>query len=74
MEPLNDRLGRVRAPTLVVAGSLDPLGQGRAAAIAAGIPGARLEILADAGHAPHLERPTRFRDLALAFLEEDPAA
>jgi 2-succinyl-6-hydroxy-2,4-cyclohexadiene-1-carboxylate synthase len=74
MEPLNDRLGRVRAPTLVVAGGLDPLGQGRAAAIAAGIPGARLEILADAGHAPHLERPTRFRDLALAFLEEDPAA
>jgi 2-succinyl-6-hydroxy-2,4-cyclohexadiene-1-carboxylate synthase len=74
MEPLTDRLREVRAPTLVVAGSLDPLGHDRAAAIAAGIPDARLATMADAGHAPHLERPSRFRDLALAFLEEDPAA
>jgi 2-succinyl-6-hydroxy-2,4-cyclohexadiene-1-carboxylate synthase len=74
MEPLRDRLGDVRAPTLVVAGALDPVGHGRAASIAAGIPGARLETIAEAGHAPHLETPTRFRDLALAFLEEDPAA
>ena len=74
MEPLHDRLGGVRAPTLVIAGALDPTGRGRAEAVAAGIPGARLEIVAEAGHAPHLETPTRFRDLALAFLEEDPAA
>jgi 2-succinyl-6-hydroxy-2,4-cyclohexadiene-1-carboxylate synthase len=74
MEPLHDRLGLVRAPTLVVDGALDPVGHDRAASIAAGIPGARLETITEAGHAPHLESPTRFRDLALGFLEEDPAA
>lgn len=74
MQPLHDRLAEVRVPTLVIAGNLDPTGRARAAAVAAGIPGARLEIIADAGHAPHLETPARFRSLALAFLKEDSAA
>jgi len=74
MAPLHDRLGEVRAPTLVLAGALDPAGCARADAIAAAIPHARLVVLADAGHTPHLEAPTAFRSLALAFLEEEPAA
>lgn len=74
MEPLNGSLGEVRAPTLVIAGALDPVGHGRAESIVAGIPGARLATIAEAGHAPHLETPTRFRELAATFLEEDPAA
>ena len=74
MEPLHERLGRVAAPALVIAGALDPTGRARAEAVAAGIPGARLEIVAGAGHAPHLETPTTFRSLALAFLKEDSAA
>ena len=74
MEPLHDRLGEVRAPTLVIAGARDRAGCERAVAIAAGIPGARLETITEAGHAPHLETPNRFRRLALTFLEEDPAA
>lgn len=74
MEPLHDRLAEVRAPTLVIAGALDPAGRERAEAIAASIPGARLEVVAGAGHAPHLETPTIFRSLALEFLQEDPAA
>jgi 2-succinyl-6-hydroxy-2,4-cyclohexadiene-1-carboxylate synthase len=74
MEPLFDRLAEVVAPTLVIAGALDPAGRSRAEVVAAGIPGARLEVIASAGHAPHLETPTRFRSSVLAFLQEDPAA
>lgn len=74
MEPLHERLAGIRTPTLVIAGALDPTGRARAEAVAAGIPGARLETLAGAGHAPHLEAPTIFRSLAVAFLKEDSAA
>ena len=74
MEPLDGRLGDVGAPTLVIAGERDAVGLDRAAAIAAGIPAARLVTIPAAGHTPHLETPARFRALALAFLEEDPAA
>jgi len=74
MEPLHDRLATIRTPTLVIAGALDPTGRARAEAVAAGIPGARLEIVSCAGHAPHLETPTTFRSLVTAFLKEDSAA
>ena len=74
MEPLVDRLADVAAPTLVIAGALDPAGRSRAEVVATGIPGARLEVIAAAGHAPHIETPTDFRSRVLAFLQEDPAA
>ncbi|MEX2183335.1 MAG: alpha/beta fold hydrolase [Chloroflexota bacterium] len=74
MEPLHDRLGAVTAPTLVLAGALDPIGRPRAERVAAGIPGARLVVVDGAGHAPHLEQPALFRRLALDFLQEEPAA
>jgi len=74
MQPLHERLAEVQAPTLVIAGALDPTGHARATSVAAGIPGARLEVVAGAGHAPHLETPATFRSLALAFLKEDSAA
>jgi 2-succinyl-6-hydroxy-2,4-cyclohexadiene-1-carboxylate synthase len=74
MEPLHDRLGSVTSRTLVIAGGLDPTGVERAEVVAAGIPGARLEVVAGSGHAPHLETPDAFRSLVLAFLKEDPAA
>lgn len=73
MEPLYDRLAAIRAPTLVIAGALDPIGRDRAEAVAACIPGARLEIVGGAGHTPHLETPAIFRSLALDYLMEDPA-
>ncbi len=73
MGPLHGRLAEVAAPTLVIAGERDTVGLGRATAIAAGIAGARLVTIPGAGHTPHLETPTRFRELAIAFLEE-PAA
>jgi 2-succinyl-6-hydroxy-2,4-cyclohexadiene-1-carboxylate synthase len=73
MDPLHDRLGELEAPTLVIAGSLDPA-RHRAEEVAAGIPGARLAVIDGAGHTPHLERPDAFRRLALEFLQEDAAA
>jgi 2-succinyl-6-hydroxy-2,4-cyclohexadiene-1-carboxylate synthase len=74
MEPLFDRLATVGAPTLIVAGALDDRGRSRAEQVARGIPGARLEIIDNAGHTPHEEQPRAFRRLALDFLLEDPAA
>jgi len=74
MEPLFVRLGGIDARTLVIAGALDDRGRPRAERVARGIPGARLEIIADAGHTPHEEHPAAFRRLALDFLLEDPAA
>jgi pimeloyl-ACP methyl ester carboxylesterase len=68
MEPLHDRLAGVTAPTLVVAGALDEAGSDRARAITSWIPGARMAILEDIGHAPHREAPDRFATLLLDFL------
>jgi len=73
MQPLHDRLGGIRIPTLVVAGALDPA-RDRAEQVAAGIPGARLAVVDGAGHTPHLERPAAFRRLALEFLQQEAAA
>jgi 2-succinyl-6-hydroxy-2,4-cyclohexadiene-1-carboxylate synthase len=73
MEPLVDRLGEVRAPTLVIAGSLDAVARPRIDQVAAGIPGARIAVVDGSGHTPHDERPLAFRRLALAFLQEDAA-
>jgi 2-succinyl-6-hydroxy-2,4-cyclohexadiene-1-carboxylate synthase len=73
MAPLEHRLGEVRVPTLVVVGSLDRTGRERAEVVAAGIPGARLSVVAGAGHTPHLERPAAFRRLVVAFLADGPA-
>ncbi|HEY4025198.1 MAG TPA: alpha/beta fold hydrolase [Candidatus Dormibacteraeota bacterium] len=57
-EPLDGDLGRVRAPTLVVAGELDALCPPRAGEIIAGaIAGARLEVVPGSGHQVELERP-----------------
>jgi pimeloyl-ACP methyl ester carboxylesterase len=52
------RLGDLRVPTLVLWGASDgvfSVGYGRA--YAAAIPGARFELIAEAGHLPHLEQP-----------------
>jgi pimeloyl-ACP methyl ester carboxylesterase len=54
----------IRVPTLVVAGADDaitPVAQ--AEALAAGIPGARFEVLAQAGHQAPLEQSERFNEL-----------
>ncbi len=73
MEPLQGRLREVASPTLVIVGADDPVRE-RAAAVAAGIRGARLAVVDGAGHAPHLEAPAVFQRLVLEFVSEDHAA
>jgi pimeloyl-ACP methyl ester carboxylesterase len=69
------RLGRVTAPTLVVAGEQDlltPPDRGRA--VADEIPGARFELFGGPGssHALLMERPDEFTDLVVEFLSTVP--
>lgn len=64
-----DRLERIAAPTLVIAGEYDRMTSPQAAGtIAAAIPGARFESIPRAGHAPFLSHPGEFCRLVLTFL------
>lgn len=69
---LRRRLHRIDIPTLLVWGASDrfvtPGYYG--AAYCEAIPGARLEIIEQAGHLPHLERPQDFVSRVRAFLSE----
>ncbi len=68
-EPLWDRLGGLRPPTLLVAGELDPKFAGIAREMAAAIgPTARAAVVPGAGHAVHLERPDETAALVEEFL------
>ena len=63
------RLPAVKAPTLVIVGR-DDVGTPPAMseAIAAAIPGTRLEIIAEASHLSNIEQPEAFNKLLLDFL------
>jgi 3-oxoadipate enol-lactonase len=62
-------LAAVRAPTLVLVGSEDVLTPpALAEKLAAGIPGARLEKIAGAGHLSNLEQPDAFNTAVRSFL------
>jgi len=63
-----DRLSRIAAPTLVVAGELDTILPPRfGQAVAAAIPDARLEVMAGEAHQPFQEVPDAFNALVDAF-------
>jgi len=64
-----DRLGEVRCPTLVLAGTEDvPPVLATARLLATGIPGAREVIIPDAAHLPNMEQPAEFNRIVLDFL------
>lgn len=64
-----DVLGGITVPTLVVVGDEDvPTPVKEARALAAAIPGSRLEIIAQAGHLSCLERPAAFNHVLTEFL------
>ena len=69
MPPAIQRLGEVRAPTLIITGALDAAEILRAAEVmAAGIPGARRANIANAAHVPNMEHPAAFNRIVLNFL------
>jgi pimeloyl-ACP methyl ester carboxylesterase len=62
-------IGKITAPTLVIVGEHDqPTPPDRAREIAAAIPGARLEIVADSGHSSTLEQPEIVTALIRTFI------
>lgn len=66
-------LGRVRVPTLVVAGTDDLMTPPkRAEEIVAGLGNARLVVMPHVGHMAHLERPDEFHAALDPFLGEVP--
>ena len=67
--PLTPDLGRITAPTLVVGGGKDEVaGAAGSVIISRRIPGARLEILPEAGHGTYHTAPDDYRALLLDFL------
>jgi pimeloyl-ACP methyl ester carboxylesterase len=70
-EPVAPELGRITAPTLVVVGADDvatPVAKSEA--IVAAIPGARLEVVADAGHSSTIEQPEAVTRVIEEFLAQ----
>jgi len=64
------QLKEIKAPTLVVVGGEDrATSPRRAERIAAAIPGARLEVVAGAGHLSALERPDAVTSLLRGFID-----
>ena len=70
-EPLWDRLAGLGCPALLVAGARDAKFAGLAGEMAAAIgPSARVALVAEAGHAAHLERPAEVAGLVEEFLAD----
>ena len=70
---VRNRLGEIKCPTLVIAGDRDttvPLPAKRY--LAARIPGARYELVADSGHATPIDQPEVFNRLVLEFIGSVP--
>ena len=66
---VRDRVDRISAPTLAVAGADDPsTPPADLEFIAAAIPGARLKVINGARHLPNVERPEAFNEAVLAHL------
>jgi pimeloyl-ACP methyl ester carboxylesterase len=66
---LKKRIHRITAPTLLVWGAEDRLVPfAYAEAFAARLPRPRIEVVGEAGHAPHLEQPEAVARLVHAFL------
>ncbi|MCQ4083530.1 alpha/beta hydrolase [Streptomyces sp. RB6PN25] len=68
-QPVDAELARITTPALVIVGADDiATPPDKAARIAARIPGARLEIVAESGHSSTLEQPQAITELLSEFL------
>lgn len=65
-----DGIDAIRCPTLIISGDRDYTPVEAKRGYTARIPGARLEVIADSGHATPIDQPERFNELVLAFLSE----
>ena len=65
------RLGLVTARTLVIVGADDKANLTAARDLAAGIPGARLEVIPGVGPQPNVEDPAAFNALVWPFLADE---
>ena len=70
MEDLSPRLAKLTIPVLLVAGDSDRAYCQRMRDMAATIPNSRLQLIADAGHAVHREKPEALRNAVITFLRE----
>ena len=68
--PLHDRLEEIAAPAMLVVGEEDDKFTGIAREMRRAIPTSRLETVAGAGHAVHLEQPEIFEGVVTGFLQE----
>jgi len=71
--PLHAALLELRAPVALVVGEEDPKFRSLAGELARALPDARVLVVAEAGHAAHLEQPDAFAALALRFFAESEA-
>lgn len=68
--PLDDRLGEIEAPSLLLAGAHDAKFAAIADEMAAAMPAARAHLVPGAGHAAHIEKAAYCVRTITAFLEE----
>jgi pimeloyl-ACP methyl ester carboxylesterase len=67
-----DALPSIRVPTIVIVGDKDQPFLAPCEYMAKKIPGARLEVIPDAGHASNLDQPDVFNRVLLSFLDALP--
>ena len=67
-----DHLPEINVPTLVIVGANDEPFLGASEYMAARIPGARLEVIPDAGHAANIDQLDAFNSVLLKFLDALP--
>jgi pimeloyl-ACP methyl ester carboxylesterase len=65
-----DALRTITCPTLVLVGEQDTTFVAPSRAMAAAIPGARLVVIADAGHSPQVENPSAWFDAVDGFVRD----
>jgi pimeloyl-ACP methyl ester carboxylesterase len=64
-----DRVGAIRCPVLVISGDRDYTPAEAKREYTARIPGARLVVFADSGHATPIDQAERFNEMVLEFLD-----
>lgn len=65
---LDDRLGQIKTPTLIIWGDEDKLLHVSMTSVWRKIPGSRVFLFKGVGHMPHMERPAESADLYHRFL------